>query len=119
MASAEAWGWPSATMTTEQDRDDLQHHWDEMQTHESFNYALFDAGESELIGCIYIDPSPVDDADADISWWVRDEYVGSEVEAALDAFVPTWIASEWPLKEPRYVGRDLSWAECLAIPREG
>ena len=53
----EAWGWPPATMTHEQDREDLQHHADEMDTHESFNYALFDADETALLGCVYIDPT--------------------------------------------------------------
>ena len=115
----EAWGWPPATMTAEQDREDLQHHADEMETHESFNYALFDADETELIGCCYIDPTDKAGADADISWWVRDEYVGSAVERALDDLVPRWIAEDWPLERPRYVGRDLSWEEWLAIPREG
>jgi RimJ/RimL family protein N-acetyltransferase len=115
----EAWGWPPATMTPEQDREDLQRHADEMETHESFNFALFDAQETELIGCVYIDPIDKPGADADISWWVRDEYVGSAVEAALNAFVPNWIATDWPLTAPRYVGRDLSWAEWIAIPSEG
>lgn len=113
----EAWGWPPAHMTAEQDREDLQHHWDEALAHESFNYALFDADETELIGCVYIDPTDKAGADADISWWVRDEHVGTEVEAALDALVPAWIAADWPLTAPRYVGRDLSWSDWLAIPR--
>jgi hypothetical protein len=30
--------------------------------------------------------------------------------------VPTWIAEVWPLAAPRYVGRDLSWDEWLALP---
>ena len=113
----EAWGWPPATMTAEQDRADLRRHAEEMETHESFNYALFDADETELIGCCYIDPADKPGADADISWWVRDEYVGSEVERALDDLVPRWIAEEWPLRAPRYVGRDLTWAEWIALPR--
>ncbi|QYH37041.1 GNAT family N-acetyltransferase [Salinibacterium sp. M195] len=97
-----AWGWPPATMTAEQDRVDLQRHADEMETHESFNFALFDENETELIGCVYIDPAEKPGADADISWWVRDEYVGSDVEAALDKFVPAWIARDWPLTAPRF-----------------
>lgn len=98
-----AWGWPPATMTREQDEEDLQRHADEMVTHDSFNYAVFDDAETVLIGCVYIDPtSPDDDADAEISWWVRDEYVGNEVEAALDAFVPRWIETDWPLQRPRF-----------------
>ncbi|MFC6088900.1 N-acetyltransferase [Saccharothrix lopnurensis] len=96
----EAWGWPPATMTREQDRVDLARHEREQDAHESFNYALFDADETALLGCVYIDPA--DDADALISWWVVDEHVGTDLERALDAFVPRWIAREWPFAEPRY-----------------
>src|SRR5687768_7277242 len=53
----EAWGWPPAGMTYEQDREDLEHHEVEIEAHESFNYALFDAGETALLGCVYIDPA--------------------------------------------------------------
>jgi hypothetical protein len=113
-----AWGWPPETMTFEQDRADLQHHWDEMQAQEAFNYALFNAEETELIGCVYLDPPERAGADADISWWVRDEYVGSLVEAALDQFVPSWVAREWPLEAPRYIGRDISWSDWLALPQD-
>jgi RimJ/RimL family protein N-acetyltransferase len=97
-----AWGWPPPSMTREQDAADLHRHADEMETHESFNYALFDEAETELIGCVYVDSTDLPEADAEISWWVRDEYVGSEVEAALDAFVPRWIAADWPLHHPRF-----------------
>jgi hypothetical protein len=111
-----AWGWPPATMTAEQDRADLQHHADEIEAHQSFNYALLDADETVLVGCVYIDPPErVGGVDAEISWWVGDAFVGTEVEAALDDLVPRWVAEEWPLERPRYVGRDLSWDEWLAL----
>jgi hypothetical protein len=112
----DAWGWPPATMTHEQDREDLARHAAEMVTHESFNYALFDTDETALLGCVYIDPPEKDGADAEISWWVVDECVGTDLEAALDDLVPRWIAEAWPLERPRYVGRDLTWAEWLALP---
>lgn len=112
-----AWGWPPEHMTAEQDREDLQYHADEAAKQSSFNYALLDADETELVGCVYVDPpEKVGEADAEISWWVRDEHVGSDLEAALDAFVPRWIAEDWPLEHPRYVGRDLSWDEWVALP---
>jgi hypothetical protein len=111
-----AWGWPPAAMTAEQDREDLQHHADEIERHESFNYALLDADETVLLGCVYIDPpEKVGGADAEISWWVVDSCVGTDVEAALDALVPRWIAEDWPLHHPRYVGRDLTWDEWVAL----
>ena len=112
----EAWGWPTATMTAEADREDLARHAEEMTRNESFNYALFDAQETMLLGCVYIDPPERVGADAEISWWVVDDLVGSDIEVALDALVPHWIASQWPLTSPRYVGRDLSWADWLALP---
>ncbi|WP_210479470.1 GNAT family N-acetyltransferase [Naasia sp. SYSU D00948] len=111
-----AWGWPPSTMTRDADREDLQRHAEEIERHESFNYALFDAGETELIGCVYIDPPEKPGADAEVSWWVRDEYVGSAVEEALDRFVPQWLAADWPLRRPRLIGRDITWDDWLALP---
>jgi hypothetical protein len=94
----EAWGWPPATMTYAQDRDDLAHHEAEIAALETFNYAVLDAEETALFGCVYIDPpdarSPAG-TDAVASWWVVDEAVGGPLEAALAAFVPQWLATEW------------------------
>ena len=112
----EAWGWPPAAMTVEQDREDLAHHEEEIERHESFNYALFDTGETALLGCVYVDPPQKPGADAEISWWVVDSLVGGPVEAALDELVPRWIAEDWPLTAPRYVGRDISWTDWMALP---
>ena len=111
-----AWGWPPATMTYEQDREDLARHEAEIERHESFNYALFDEDETALLGCVYIDPPEKIGADAEISWWVIDELVAGPVESALDELVPRWIAEEWPFERPRYVGRDLTWTQWLALP---
>jgi len=112
----QAWGWPPASMTAEQDREDLAHHEAEAEQHLSFNYALLDDAEAELVGCVYIDPATRAGHDAEVSWWVRDEYVGSAVEAALDELVPRWIAEDWPLRAPAYLGREISWEDWLARP---
>lgn len=111
-----AWGWPPATLTYEQDLEDLARHEAEIERHESFNYALFDAGETALLGCVYIDPAEKVGADADISWWVVDALVDTEIEAGLDAFVPQWLAVSWPFTAPRCIGHDISWQDWLALP---
>jgi RimJ/RimL family protein N-acetyltransferase len=111
-----AWGWPPAHMTHEMDREDLARHEAEIEAHESFNYALFDLDETELLGCVYVDPPEKVGADAEISWWVVDRLVGSDVEHALDELVPRWVATAWPLQAPRYVGRDVTWDAWLALP---
>ena len=112
----EPWGFPPETMTVEQDRADLARHEREIRDHQSFNYAILDADESHLLGCVYIDPPERVGADADISWWVVDAEVGGELETYLADFVAKWLASAWPFAMPRFIGRDLSWQEWLALP---
>lgn len=111
-----AWGWPAETMTYDEDRVDLLRHEKEIAAHASFNYALLNEDETALLGCVYIDPPERAGADGEISWWVVDDLVGSAEERALDALVPRWIAADWPFRQPRYIGRDLSWQEWLALP---
>jgi hypothetical protein len=112
----QAWGWPAASMTYEHDAEDLARHEAEIAAHQSFNYALFDNAETALLGCVYIDPPEKQGADAEICWWVVDEQVGTDLQRVLDALVPQWIAAAWPFTRPRYIGRDLSWADWLALP---
>ena len=114
----EAWGWPPAHTTVEQDREELAHHEREIAAHESFLYGLFPDDEAELLGCVYVDPpTRSGDVGAEVSWWVVDRLVGSDAERELDDFVPRWLAAEWPLPGPaRFVGRDLSWAEWNHLP---
>jgi len=112
----EAWEWPPTTMTHEQDRVDLARHAREMDARESFNFAVLDPGESTILGCIYIDPPAKVGADAEVCWWVVDDRIGTELDRALDGFVPAWLAEAWPFTRVRYIGRDLSWAEWLALP---
>ena len=108
--------WPLTAMAGPQDREELRRNEDDTVAHRSFQYALFDLDETELTGCVYIDPTDKPGADADISWWVRDEYVGMVVERALDEWVPIWIKKCWPLHAPRFVGHDLTWAQWSDIP---
>jgi hypothetical protein len=117
----EPWGWPPATMTYEQDRADLARHEREIVAHESFNYAVLDADETHLLGCVYIDPPEKVGSDADISWWVVADAVGTPLDAALMDAVPRWIAAAWPFVHPRFVGHglDLTWTEWLALPEVG
>lgn len=97
----EAWGWPPPDMTREADRRDLARHEAEIEAHESFNYALLDHEESTLLGCVYIDPpdqhSPPG-TDAVVSWWVVDDAAGTDLERAVDEFVPRWLAEAWPVR---------------------
>jgi hypothetical protein len=101
----EAWGWPPATMTPEQDRDDLAHHEAEIAAHETFNYAILDEPESELLGCVYIDPpgpESTQGTDAVVSWWVVDRMVDSDLDCVLGEFVPHWLDETWGFAAVEY-----------------
>jgi hypothetical protein len=101
----QVFGWPPATMSYEADKQDLARHEAEIAAHESFNYAVLDEAETELLGCIYIDP-PDDTSppgtEAVASWWVIDQAVGSDLEQALDDFVPRWLTNTWGFDSVHY-----------------
>jgi hypothetical protein len=111
-----AWDWPQDTMTQEEDRLDLVRHEEEIAAHQSFNYALLDEPETAILGCVYIDPPERAGADGEVCWWVVNDLVGGEAERALDVLVPRWIAADWPFRQPRYLGRDITWPDWLALP---
>lgn len=100
-----SWGWPPTTMTRDQDREDLARHEAEIAANQAFDYAILDAAESELLGCVYVDPpdqaSP-DDSDAVVSWWVVDRMVGSELERLLGESVPQWLTDAWGFRSVHY-----------------
>lgn len=111
------WGWPPATMTREQDLEDLEYHEAEMRNRSSYNYAILDADESHLLGCVYVDPpDKIPDADAEIAWWVVDDAVGTDLERTLADTLPRWIADAWPFERPIHIGRDITFTEWTALP---
>lgn len=102
---SEGWGWPPATMSYEADKRDLARHEAEIAAHETFNYAVLNEAETQLLGCVYIDPadsrSPAG-SDAIASWWVIDEAAGHDLERALDDFVPRWLSDTWGFEAVHY-----------------
>ncbi|MEZ5265315.1 MAG: hypothetical protein R2755_26850 [Acidimicrobiales bacterium] len=109
-------GVAAADMTGEHDRADLARHEREIERHEPFNDALFDRDETALLGCVYIDPPVKAGTCAEVCWWAIDDLVGSDVEAALAAVLPAWLAADWPFERVRYRGIDLAGHDWLALP---
>jgi hypothetical protein len=101
----EIWGWPPDDMTYEFDRSDLARHEAEIAAHVSFNYAVLNHDETELLGCVYIDPPDervAEAVDALVSWWVVDREAGGELERALDELVPRWLLERWGFRAVHY-----------------
>ena len=71
----------------------------------TFNYAVLNPDETELLGCVYIDPPDErtpEGADALVSWWVVDSEVGGDLEGSLNAFVPRWLSDRWGFHAVHY-----------------
>jgi hypothetical protein len=74
------WDWPPPTLTVAQDLEDLVRHEREMGSRSSFNYCILDETESELFGCVHIDPPEEETPhgmDAEVCWWVTDFAAGT------------------------------------------
>jgi hypothetical protein len=92
-------------MSYDADREDLARHEAEIAAHETFNYAVPDERETELLGCVYIDPPSEGSpraTDAVVSWWVVDGHHGGQLERLLGEFIPTWLAETWEFRAVHY-----------------
>jgi hypothetical protein len=112
----DAWGWPPADLTLEQDLIDLGWHQKEAQLQESFNFAVMSLDESRLLGCVYVDPPEKEGFDAEVMWWVRVDELASGLDEAVGEATRAWLEREWPFERVAYLGRDVSWDEYDGLP---
>lgn len=94
----EMWGWPSANLSLEQDMIDLAWHQKEAQLHSSFNYAVISPDQSQLLGCVYVDPPVIDGTEADVWFWARQSELAGGLESKLEPFITQWLADHWPFQ---------------------
>jgi hypothetical protein len=99
----EAWGWPTADLTLEQDLIELAWHQKEGELRRSFNFAVVSPDERRLLGCVYVDPPTADGYDAEVFYWIRTDELPLEEE--LGAAARAWIEREWPFRRVAYPGR--------------
>lgn len=97
----EEWTWPTP-MSLEDNRKDLVEHAQEFRGRVGFTYSILD-GE-EIIGCVYIYPSKVDDYDAKVRSWVRASR--ADMDAPVWRELSTWLTTDWPFERLDYTARD-------------
>jgi len=103
--------WPSKDFTIEQNLIDLGWHQKEFQNRSSFAYTVVSLDESQVIGCIYINPIVKGNYDAKITMWVRKSVVKNEFDSILFDSVKKWISEDWPFRKVVYPGREITWSE--------
>ena len=109
--------WPEG-LTFEQDLIDLGWHQKEFQRRRSFAYTVVTPSESQVTGCVYINPTPKRGYDAVVFLWARQSELKGGLETRLYVAVREWIAKEWPFRKVAYPGRDIDWETWNGIPDE-
>jgi hypothetical protein len=110
-------GWPEG-LTLEQNLIDLGWHQKEFQRRQSFAYTVVNLAETQVLGCVYINPTRKRGHDAVVYYWVRRSELASGLDARLSAALRQWLEKAWPFAKPAYPGRDIDWEAWRAIPDE-
>lgn len=109
------WNWPSPDYSLEQTLIDLGWHQREFQRRRSFVYTVITLDDSQILGCVRINPTTKADYDANIDMWVRTSVLDKGYDKILFDMVKVWVAKEWPFKKVAYPGREISWKEWGSI----
>jgi hypothetical protein len=107
--------WP-AGLTLEQNLIELAWHHHEFQRRSSFAYTVVTSSEDRVLGCVYLNPTPKRDYDAEVHMWARESELPSGLEQRLVAAVKDWVAGAWPFKNVAYPGREMTWEQYWALP---
>jgi len=81
----------------------------------SFAYTVVSLDESQVLGCLYIDPTKKSDFDSEIYMWVRQSELANGLDSILFNTVKQWVKEEWPFKSIAFPGREITWIEWDSI----
>jgi hypothetical protein len=85
--------WPEA-MSLEQNLSDLEGHAWDFENREGFTYSILDG--DDVIGCLYIYPSPEQGTDASVTWWVTQSR--AEMTTVVGPALNSWLEADWPFE---------------------
>ncbi|HEU4568725.1 MAG TPA: hypothetical protein VFR99_11880 [Marmoricola sp.] len=96
--------WPPPDgMTLERNLADLRRHADDFAHRRGFTFTVLDPVGRDVIGCVYVYPSPSDDWDVTVQSWVRADR--AELDVPLADAVARWLATDWPWTRVDRCGR--------------
>jgi len=95
--------WPDEPMTLERNAKDLRGHEDDFARRQGFTYSVFTEMGGEVIGCVYIYPSPEAGIEAHVRSWVRATH--AYLDGPLYHAVVEWLRADWPFATFDYAPR--------------
>jgi hypothetical protein len=93
---------PPFVPTVAQNLVDLGWHQKEFELRRSFAYTVVAPDESQVLGCVYLNPSATHAAR--VWMWVRRSAWEDGLDPVLEAAVRDWLERDWPFET-------LDWAE--------
>lgn len=98
--------WPREGFTIEENLADLERHQQEFLERKAFAYTVVSLDEGRVLGCIYINPTDREGADARVHMWVRKSEYERGLDPVLFQTVKEWLKSSWPFSAVIYPGRE-------------
>ena len=92
--------WPEP-MTLQANLTDLEKHAADFAARSGFTYSILDG--DDVIGCLYIYPSPGTAHDALVASWVTADR--ADLDVAVWRWVSDWLERSWPFTNPDYAPR--------------
>lgn len=97
--------WPREDFTIEENLADLERHQQEFIERKAFAYTVVSLDESQVLGCVYINPAESEAADSTVYLWVRQSEYDKGLDGVLFRAVKEWIETAWPFTRVIYPGR--------------
>ena len=92
--------WPRRPVSVGENAFTLAAHASHFSRRVGFTYAVLEPSSGELIGCLYLYPSPDPDHDVEVRSWVSAAH--ADLDAPLRATVREWLEAAWPFADPDY-----------------
>lgn len=93
---------PEHGMSLEENLADLTRHAADFAARRGFTFTVLDP-DDDVIGCVYLYPSPSEAHDVEVQSWVRADR--AELDGPLAQAVGDWLAVAWPWVRPDRHGR--------------
>ena len=82
---------------------DMERHARHFAERKGFTFTVLDPADDDVIGCVYLYPSPSPEYDVSVQSWVRASH--AELDRPLADALVDWIAAEWPWRRLDRYGR--------------
>lgn len=102
--------WPPLDgMSTERNLQDMHRHADDFAARRGFTFTVLHPHSGDVIGCLYLYPSPTEGHDVVAQSWVRADH--AHLDQPLVDTVRGWIGTAWPWERVNYLDRGASAGE--------